>query len=233
MPDFVPSRDALLLAFGANYSAIITAAPTSVGLTAAIASELAGFQANYAMQLAAATEPSTRGKATVFAKNVAKADLVSFIRQTARTIQGTPTVTDEQKLALGLTIRKTHPTPVNPPSVAPAVAVASVVGRVLNLTLRDSTNGKRARPFGAFSAWVYTYVGATYPSDPSDWAFQGAATRFEHAVTFPNTVAPGAQVWVCAAWINRRGESGPPSVPITTNIQGGGVGASVDIKLAA
>jgi hypothetical protein len=82
---------------------------------------------------------------------------------------------------------------------------------------------KRGKPDGAVAAWVYSFVGTNYPADPSQWDFQGATTKSTHEIVFPDTVASGAQVWICAAWINAKQEPGPASVPITTNVQGGGM----------
>ena len=82
-----------LLAWVQNFSTLITAGPTSYGLTSGIATTLAGYVSSYQSALQAATEPSTRGSATVLAKKTAKDAVVAYCRQLARAIQGTLTVT--------------------------------------------------------------------------------------------------------------------------------------------
>src|SRR4051794_2282711 len=116
MPDFIPSSDADLLAFGANFSTLITANPTSYGLSAPIATTLAAKQAAYAAALEAATNPSTRGGSTILAKDEARSDLVAYCREVARAVQGTMTVTNQQRYDLGLTVREAEPTPIPPPA---------------------------------------------------------------------------------------------------------------------
>src|SRR3954471_21610221 len=105
--DFIPRSDQDLEAWATNFSSLITAGPTAYGLTAAIATTLAGKVAVYSAALAAATNPATRGGATVLAKRTARGDLVAYCRQLARAIQGNLTVTDAQRYALGLTVRDT------------------------------------------------------------------------------------------------------------------------------
>jgi hypothetical protein len=229
MPDFVPSRDPALLAFGADYSAQITAAPTSLGLTAAIATELASRQAAFAAALAASTNPATRGGSTVQAKNTAKASLVAYIRQTARTIQGTPTVTDQQKYDLGLTIRNAHPSPVPPPAHAPVLAVKSVTGRVVKFTLRDATSERRGKPAGVSGATVLSYVGATPPDALGSWKFEGSTGKTTVEVQFPLSVAPGSKVWLIALWFNPRKQDGPACNPVSTYLE---MGDSVQLGLS-
>ena len=72
---------------------------------------------------------------------------------------------------------------------------------------------------------MYSFVGMDYPSDPTAWNFEGSTTKPKFDIVFPNTVAGGTQVWVCAAWSNAKQQTGPVSVPITTNLQGGGMSA--------
>jgi len=114
------------------------------------------------------------------------------------------------------------------------VQVTSAIERTIGMII-DAANGGR-RPRGARQAFVYTYVGEDYPADPGLWAFQGAATKRKFTVVLPNTVPSGARVWVCAAWVSTRGQAGPPSVPVSTNIPGGGTiapGAAAGVRIAA
>ena len=117
----------------------------------------------------------------------------------------------------------------------PAVDVIRVSGRTVSLNVHDSASSlKRGKPAGATAAWVYSFVGENYPSDPTLWNFEGATTRPKFDILFPSTVAGGAQVWVCAAWINAKQEAGPTSVPITTNLPGGGaISGDGTMKIAA
>ena len=59
---------------------------------------------------------------------------------------------------------------------------------------------------------------------PCAWTFQGSAGRVEKIdIGFPNTLAAGTKVWLCAFWFNRRKQSGNACDPISANLPGGGV----------
>lgn len=220
---FFYGTDAEIASGSANFTMYIVATPAAFGLVAAQATAYGALNLAYQEAYSAAITPASRTKAAVAAKNAAKKALRTMAADLAKIIDATPTVTDTQKIELGLAIRNT-PSPVPVPTVRPGMDLVSVVTRTVTVHIHDSaSSSKRGKPAGAVAAWVYSYVGTNYPSDPAEWDFQGATTRSTHEIVFPDTVAAGAQVWICAAWINGKQEAGPASVPITTNVQGGGM----------
>lgn len=228
--DFIPRTDAALLAYSANFSTLMTASPTTYGCTAGMATTLATKQAFYATCLEAATNPATRGGSTVFAKDNARRDLVAYIRQLARTVQGTASVTDQQKFDLGVTVRKTVISPIPVPSQSPTLVVKSTNLNIVRVELRTMSGpgvSQRGKPPGVTGAAVFSYVGATPPIDIEDWVFQGNTTRTVVDIAFDPGIAPGAKVWLCGFWFNARMQSGVASAPISTNVPGGGVGLGI------
>jgi hypothetical protein len=207
-----PPSDSGLLAWSLNFSTLITATPAYASVHAAFGTALA------------ACDPNSRNKSAVAAKNTARNTLKTQARALASTINGTLTVTVAQKIALGIPPRAT-PSPVPAPSSAPALDVLSVSGWTVTVRLHDSTSGsKRGKPPGVIGASVFSYTGATPPTDISAWKFEGNAgkvTKIE--VAFANTLAAGAQVWLTAFWFNGRKQSGPACSPVSTNLQGGSV----------
>jgi hypothetical protein len=218
---FLPNKDAALLAWSLNFSAKITATPTAYGLTAPQATAYATLHTNYATALAAC-DPGERSKSLVAAKNAARAALKSSARLLALLVQGTASVTDAQKLELGLTVRA-MPSPIPPPAYAPALDVVSVSGRTVRIRLHDSTDAaRRGKPAGVNGATVLSFVGTT-PPDGVDggWKFEGNTGRTIVDVVFPETVAAGAKVWLAAFWFNGSKQSGPICAPVGTNVQFG------------
>jgi hypothetical protein len=213
---------------------IVTAEPITYGMNPAQVSAYDALNIVWTGAYERATNPLTRTKANVAAKNAARAAIVAMSADLARIIDGTPTVTDAQKIELGLNVRKA-PVPVPAPTEAPAVDLGSVVNRTVNVHIHDSAaSSKRGKPAGAVAAWVYTYVGQNYPTDPAAWTFERSTTKAKFQITFPDTVAGGQSVWIRAAWINAKQEAGPLSVPVTTNLQGGGSAVQVqELKIAA
>lgn len=230
---FLPTGDNSLYNFTLNFSTLLTANFAAYGLANSVATTYSSKFNTYKNALIAAKSDATRGKQTVYVKNQAKKDLIGYTRLVAGQINRTMTVTNAQRTELGLIVPK-KPTRQGPPTTRPATELVSASMR--DVTVRmwdDSTEYKRSKAPNTIGAKVYSFVGTDYPSDPTLWAYQGDATRGKYTITFPDTVPSGAQVWICCAWFNRKGETGPISIPISTNVQGGGSQQQGELKIAA
>ena len=222
MSGFLPNSDSGLLAWSLNFKTLIVATPTAYGLTTALASAYGTLHDAYATALVAC-DPAIRTRSAVPTKNTARGNLKANARLLADLVQGTASVTNAQKLALGLTVRSA-PSPIPPPSDAPGLDVVSVSGWTVNIKLHDAAvAGKRGKPAGVSGASVFTFVGATAPGDISAWQFVGNTGKTKVSVPFPNTLAAGAKVWLTAFWFNPRKQSGPICAPVGTNLPGGSV----------
>src|SRR5262245_47449091 len=104
-----PGSDNGLLAWSLNFSTRISAGPVPLGLTAGQATAYATLHTNFSSAMAA-IDPGERSKSLVAAKNTARTALKSSARLLASIIQGQASVTDQQKIELGLTVRA-QPTP--------------------------------------------------------------------------------------------------------------------------
>jgi hypothetical protein len=224
--DYIPRSDADLLAFALHYSGLITATPTAYGLTALIATTLSGKVSTYQTAYTAAVGPNTRGPAAVLAKVEARKDLVEYIRTTAKQIQGTMTVTNAQRQALGLTVAS-HPSPIPPPAFKPSIDIVSVSGNTVRIRIHeDGQPTGRGRPPGVDGISLWSAVGASAPTSESDWTNEGITTKTVIDVNFPATVTPGSKVWFTAFYFNPRKQNGPAADPVGTNIAGGGAMAA-------
>jgi hypothetical protein len=230
---FLPTGDNSLYNWALNFSTLLTANFAAYGLAQSMASTYSSKFNTYKTALTAAKSDATRGKQTVYVKNQAKKDLISYTRLVAGQISRTVSVSNAQKTELGLIVRK-KPSRQPAPTTRPKTAIETQVMRTLGIRIwDDSTEYKRAKAPNTLGAKVYTFVGSDYPSNPTLWAYQGDATRGKYEIVFPDTVPSGAEVWVCCAWYNRKGETGPISLPISTTIQGGGSQQEAEMKIAA
>ena len=237
-----PSKDALLVPYSTNFNEILKSAPATYGVTEPQVTAFAAVQASYlsaVSTLDTARAGGTRSESLTAARDAARDRLLSVGRELYAFVSANTNISDEAKIALGVHVRRGF-TPRPAPTTAPTVAIAGVVDRTVKVTIYDpQTASKRGKPKDAVAAWVYTYVGDDYPSDPSAWDFQGAATRYSHQVVFPSGIPGGTKVFVMAAWINGKQQSGPPSLPVSTCLQGGGAVAQQasrgerDLKIAA
>ena len=233
----IPLKDALLVPFSTNFNDRIVASPATFSLSAPQAAAYTALHTPYVTAYNAmmnARANGTRSESLTATKDSNKLALLKYARELYAFVQSNNSVSDANKILLGIHLRVV-PGPIPRPGVRPGMDIVSVANRTVTVHIHDSaSSAKRGKPAGTTAAWVYSFVGAEYPSDPAAWAFEGATTKPKFGVTFPNTVAGGTQVWLCAAWINAKQEAGPVSVPITTNLQGGGASAaSPAMKVAA
>ena len=219
---FLNRTDAELLAWSNSFSSQISATPTAFGISAPLAANYASLNASYASAYAVVQNPTTKTKVTVSAKDQARVNLKFNASLLAKLIEGTATVTVQQKLALGLPVR-IRPTPVPAPSSPPLVDFVSTVGRTITIRVTDSVTPTRKKPVGVKSATVMSFVGATPPPSGSGWKYEGATTKATFDITFPDSVANGALVWISTFWNNDKLQSGPTSTPVSINIPGGGM----------
>jgi hypothetical protein len=218
----IPSRDSEVLSWTTNFGSIVSGSPGTYGiLDSSILAFVAKTEAfRSALQLA--DDPGTRTRVTVAAKNLAKRELVQDARLLVSVVDGQPNVTADQKLALGIKVRKSHRTPVPPPAQAPDLDLLGVTGRSVRLRAHNAeTVSSRRKPSGVLGLTVLSHVGDTVPERLDDWKFEASTTKTVFEVDFPVSLPPGTKVWVTAFWFNRRAESGPAAEPVSTLLQFG------------
>jgi len=219
--NFYFGKDADIVAGSANFSTLITANPTTFGLVAAQATAFAALNTTLQSAYAAAINPSTRTPVTVAAKDQAIANMRGNATMLAKIISSTASVTNAQLVSLGLLPRPAR-TPVPAPADAPVIDIVSVSGNTVKIRLHaadDST--KRGKPDGVDGAVVFSFVGASAPTDESAWTNEGITSKTVVDVAFPSTVAGGSKVWFTAFWFNARKQNGPAANPVSTNVAGG------------
>jgi hypothetical protein len=217
--NFYFGKDADIVAGSANFAALITASPTTYGLTAGQATAFGTL--NTALQSAwtASVNPSTRTPVSIDAKTLAIENMRGNAKLLAKIVYATLTVNDSQLTALGLLPRPTY-SPVPAPAEAPEIDIVSVSGNTVRIRLHRESGPKRGKLPGTKGAQVYSFVGTTPPTVETDWKFEGNTSKTVLDVTFASA-APGAQVWFTAVWFNERMETGPAADKVTTNIAGG------------
>ena len=225
MPDYLPTREADLVPFSANYSAKISLVPEDYGFVAADATALAGLVTAFETAKAAVSDPDTRTKTSVVAKNQAKVNLVAMLRSMSQRIQTNPAVTAELKTGLGLPIWDREPSSVPVPPSKPVISLVAMSGNQHLIRIIDeATPTSRAKPWYAAGAEVYAFVSATPgevpPGDLAAWQSKGLAVRSTFEVNYAPADA-GKEVTLVARWYNAKGEFGQPSEKITARIAGG------------
>jgi hypothetical protein len=223
--DYIPSTDAGKLTFGQNAVALITPAPLTWNLTAGIATQLGTLVSSYEASLLLATQPSTRSRVNTSQKNIDRDAMVAYLRQTVvPLVQAVPTVTDQMKVQLGITVRGASPlTPINPPTIAPIFDVLYVKNRIVGCQLRAPESDSRGKPSGVQGCSICLYAGTepTPPTDITKWITIGESSRNKFEIEVPSTIAAGTTVYLVAFWKSPRLMSGPASAPVSLVIGGG------------
>lgn len=224
MASYFPQRESDLVNWFTGFKARIEGNPGAYGLKPDEADDFIAAADAFTAAYAVANSSETRTKANVAAKNTAKKAAIAQARKTVAICQAWPQMTDAKRELLKITVRDSDPTPVAVPGSAPVIEVQSVSGYTIKLRLKSAEGDGRAKPEGVTGATLFSYVGDTAPSDLGAWKFEGSVTTTTGLeVVLPGTVAAGSQVFLTAFWFNRRSESGPATMPVSTYIQGGGL----------
>jgi hypothetical protein len=212
---FFNGTDAQLYTGSNFFSQKIDQTPELFGLTKDQASLYASVNATYATAYLKAIDPDTRTKANVRGKNTARAALRTAASNLAKIIDGTPTVTDEQKIELGLAVRrKPSPSPII--TSAPFVKLVSVNGRQVVAEFQQDS-AKRGKPKGVSGVSIFSHYGEQPPVDPSGWQFEAISGRTRVTLNLNATESAG-KVWISAFWFNARKQAGPASLPISIDL---------------
>ena len=117
------------------FSNLISATPTAFGLTAPLALEYKTLNDDFAAKFLLAEAPETRTKVSITDRNDAAVLLKAKAKQLAKLVDGTATVTNGQREALGLSVRKT-PAPKGNPGTASNFKVALNGDGSIDLTFK-------------------------------------------------------------------------------------------------
>lgn len=210
---YIPTKDADLIAWGANFAAVITADPAAYGLLAAdalvIQTNFDEFNAAYIL----AVNPATRTIVTIAAKDEEKAGFLSLARAYAALIRANAGVSPEAKAAAGLTIPDPTPTPIPVPSTTPILAAPlQGIGTIL-MTITDSaTPLLKKKPFGVAGGLLFVrqWTGTPpVPPAPQDYQLIGIYTKSDNVITTSTFANPGDKFRFNGQWFNRKGQLGP------------------------
>lgn len=113
---FTWTNDAELSMGSKAFSEQISASPEAYGLTSEMAEAYAARHAVFAQAVLAIGNRGTKTSAMVAGKNDARRALVEMASKLGKIISGTPSVTDAQRVNLGLSVRKAR-SPIGPPGV--------------------------------------------------------------------------------------------------------------------
>jgi hypothetical protein len=214
-----PTKDVELVSFAQNFGGKLSADPESYGTTVAAAEafelrRVAFTEAYQAVREQAAA--GIRNSPLVASKDDLKRQLLEFGRGLYAAVQFSPVVSEANKIAAGVIVRKSDKTPQAPPEFAPGMAVEKIDGRLVRVRVfnaQDTTS--KARPRGTIGAMILIHVGEQPPEKIQDWTLHGPTGALTVDVQFPASLPPGTKVFLSSYWFNARKASGPACKPVS------------------
>lgn len=215
---YIPTKDVDFNNWATTFAAAITANVAAYGLIAADAAAINLAQSNWAAAYALVVDPATRTAPTIAAKDTERTSATITFRAYANIIQANAGVSNENKLAAGLTIRDTSRTPVPTPTTVPIVGSVGQLGSDITLRYSDSaTPTTKAKPPGSIGMLVFAKIGTAPSADPTGATLLQMVGKSPFVVsTNPTDVGKVITIW--GQWITRTGKIGAFGAPISTTI---------------
>lgn len=220
---YIPTTDSGFAAWLLNFSTLLTLSPTTYGLVAGDATAVAAQNTAFQSAYSTATDPGTRTPAAVAAKDAAKSSALVVVRPLGVQISQNPGVTDENKTAIGVTVRKLVPSPVPTPTALPLVSVLFLQALLASLKVVSAdTPTSKAKPFGCVAVQVFCSIGTMAATDPSQLAFVNSFTKIPLTLNFTSAdrgkIASVAVRYATRGGIGGVAKVGPFSDIITFNV---------------
>jgi hypothetical protein len=187
---------AALLTASQAFSDLINVGATAYGLTTLQASDYQTLNDTFAAKYQLAQAPDTRTKATVQGLKDARVALVAKASQLAKIVEATPTVTNEQKAALGLSVRAT-PQPAPAPGTCSDFKVELLGDGSVQSTWRANNppgvSGVTYQVWRRFgSVGEFAYAGATGEKKFIDSTIPAGTAQVQYQVRGIRPTAAGA-----------------------------------------
>jgi hypothetical protein len=186
--DYIPGNDAafdkwfkFLIQYVTQKCSGETPAWTQIpqAVRTALANSYADWYTAYAMTIGPHTKVDTG------AKNDAKKAAIVLIRPFVNQYLRFPPVTDEDRTAMGIHNKDTHPTPVKPPETGPSYSIVQMGPGALGIVYRNGDKGKKgSKPPGVRGARVYYGVPGEAPKEQEELPASVWATRCPHLIRF-------------------------------------------------
>lgn len=187
-------------------------------LTPADVAETNALWASYDAAYAALPPAENAYNAALSTLNEEEETFIDHVRSLVAEIQSNPDVTDAQRTAAGLPIRKTTRTAAAVPTTRPVAEVDTSQRLQHTISFRNEGATDRAKPEGVRGCEVWCHIGPA-PTHVSEARYLATDTASPYLAAFPAADA-GKTAHYFLRWVNTRGAVGPWSVTVTATIGG-------------
>jgi hypothetical protein len=215
---YIPAEDQAALVWMQAFSQNISADVTRYQLSVSDAQNIADAVDDYAAKLAITSNNSTRTPVAVASKDVSRNVAEQLCRQFAVQIKYNAGISDEDKIAVGVRPVNNSRDPIPVPPTSPLLNVLGATPGSHTIRYADtSTPDSAAKPFGAAMMQLWVAIANEPTTQESDAKFYGTFTKNPVAVGFSEE-DDGKCATYFARWANRKGETGPWSLPVSMRI---------------
>ena len=216
--DYIPRGDADFNAWQANFVTYANANLADLGLVLPDLISIMSAQGAWTPSLTAHVAAQANAQAACATKNANRTVLETSIRALVRRLQASPSVSDAEREALGITVADSAATAAAIPATRPICQVDARQRLQHTIEFADEgTPTRKAKPAGVMGAEIWVLIGPTPPVDPSELTFLAVDTRTPYTTDFDGADG-GKQAHYMLRWVNTRGETGPWSETATATI---------------
>ncbi|MBK5286620.1 MAG: hypothetical protein JJE25_14595 [Bacteroidia bacterium] len=212
--DYLPKGEAEFNEWQDNFIPIVTANEIAWNIANAALVALVDLQADYQPKYAVAnkSKSTTRTGQQVKAKNLSTAAYKKGVRKFVNQyIAFNDVVTDDDRLAMKVTVRDTVRTPSGIPASVPDIFIDTMKGSRIKVTVRQQPDeegrSKRGKPDDAAQFEVAVWAGDNAPDDPEDFPRKERSGKSPLVLAFA-PADKGKAVNVYARWIGHKGQEG-------------------------
>lgn len=221
--DFIPRPDNDFDQWEKNLITYVTGHTAALGLVAAdltaVQNEAESWSGDYfGHQTAQLAAGAARQK-----KDDTRDRFETALRNLVRKVQASSLVTDDQRRAMGITVRDSTPT-ANTAATLSATRPIGVVDTSMRLRheikfFDESTPTSKAKPKGVMGCEILVKIDGTPPLDVSECQMIALDTASPYVAEYGGEQA-GKTAYYMFRWVNTRGEKGPVSGTVAATITG-------------
>jgi hypothetical protein len=216
--DYLPRREAVFHTWQDVFLTYLLANCVRFGLTTALIDPLITLQIAWRDAWMAASNPDTRTRATIKAKNetmaVYKATLRQFVREYLRS---SSKVSDADRMNMGLPVADKKPTPAPAPTTRPVGEIDFSQYLTHILHVRDSVAANAARPAHTSGFEVRRKIGGDTAPGIDEMELVDIARRSPYRMVYAS-IHQNKRAWYTMRWVSTRGDKGPWSEIISAII---------------
>jgi hypothetical protein len=208
MPDYMPKATAEFILWADRFVSYFFTNAIKWNVSISDATDLKNEWDDTKLLIEKAEDPAQSTHLIVAKKDAAVKAFRDKVRGFANHELRTRTVTDDDRIALGLPIHDTTPTPIGPPTTMPTFVLDLSIPRHIRLRYHDQDNHSEAKPHGVNGAVVAWGILTAPPVDQEDLPHTLLATRSPFTIDF-HEADRGKTLYIALCWQNEKGQRGP------------------------